>query len=161
MTKDPTQKHIKSILKYDPDTGIFIWLKCVQKNKIGEIAGNINNRGYRTIGNHLAHRLAWTYVTGIAPKVFIDHINGIKDDNRFLNLREATAFENNQNAKLSSNNRSGIKGVSWNKEKGKWQANVMASGVYHFLGRFDNIEDAELAVVKKRVDLHGEFANHG
>jgi len=161
MRKEATQKHLKNILKYDLDTGVFTWRKGFQRVKAGDVAGSVNDRGYRYISRHPAHRLAWIYVTGSEPKMFIDHINGIKDDNRFINLREASSFEVNQNATISTNNRSGVKGVSWNKKKKHWRANVMAFGKNYFLGCFEYIEDAELAVISKRVDLHGEFANNG
>ena len=97
-----TQEYLKSILSYDPETGLFTWL--VQKGAralVGSIAGTIRNNGYLKINIdkqlYYAHRLAHLYMTGEWPKNHIDHINGIKNDNHWCNLREATYSQNNKN----------------------------------------------------------------
>lgn len=89
-----TQEVLKSLLYYDPETGIFVWLVTRQRSPAGKEAGGYDEKGYRRIcvnGTKVrAHRLAWLYMTGEWPEDQLDHINGLKDDNRFVNLREAT-----------------------------------------------------------------------
>lgn len=70
---------------------------------------------------YLAHRLAWFYVTGEMPPMFIDHINGKPDDNRFENLREATPQQNGFNRGMPKNNKSGAKGCEWRRDRGKYR----------------------------------------
>ena len=111
-----TQEKLKTLLNYNPETGIFTWKKRNQN-----ISGTINNKGYVVIqiNNkiYLAHRLAWLYMTGLWPKNDIDHFNQVRTDNRFFNLREATRKENCQNVhKPHPNNSSGYLGVYWNKK---------------------------------------------
>ena len=107
-----TQEYLKSVLSYDPETGIFTWKyrqgligkKISWNTRYSEKqAGTIDPVGYLGIAieykRYYAHRLAWLYMTGELPKKYIDHLNGNKSDNRFLNLREATNSENQQNQK--------------------------------------------------------------
>lgn len=115
----------------------------------------------RRIGNtspYAAHRLAWLIVTGRWPEHTIDHINGDPSDNRFCNLREATAAENLRHRGIMKSNKSGVKGVHWFKQYNKWRAIIVARGKQIFLGHFDNIEDAKAAYRQAAVELHGEFA---
>jgi hypothetical protein len=97
-------------------------------------------------------------MTGSWPKEQIDHINGDPLDNRWSNLREATQSQNNWNTRLSRNNTSGYKGVSWHKGERKWDATIMAYGKSHFLGRFKTKEEARDAYIDASKKLHGEFS---
>jgi hypothetical protein len=94
----------------------------------------------------------------INPKVLIDHkdLNGL--NNQRDNLRVCTSSQNLQNAPRKSNNTSGFKGVSWNKEKKRWVAKTKFNGKYVFIGRFRKKEDAARAYDKKALELFGEFA---
>jgi hypothetical protein len=148
---------------FEYSNGILIRKTDVGKRfKAGSRAGNIQKDGYeRTRINkkdYLNHRLIWTLLNGpIEPGKFIDHINGIKTDNRIENLRIATSNQNNHNSKKSKANTSGIKGVGWNKERQKWEIRIQRK---HY-GFFDDIKNAEIAVIGIRKQLHGEFANNG
>lgn len=88
-----TQARLKEVLKYDSQTGIFIWLQTRNPRAVkGDRAGCLSKGYYRirVDGKYYpAHRLAWLYVTGKMPVDEIDHINRIGADNRFDNLREA------------------------------------------------------------------------
>ena len=112
------QEKLKELLHYDPVTGIFTWLSQASNGiNIGHVAGRLNVRGCVEIGIcgivHKAHRLAWLYMTGEWPKEHIDHINGVRNDNRWGNLREATRVINSQNRhKAQRNNITGFLGVS-------------------------------------------------
>lgn len=92
------------------------------------------------------------------PDGFVDHVNGDRLDNRRRNLRLASNAQNQHNAKLSSRNKSGFKGVSW--DRGSWRGYVCANGKNHLVGRFETAEEADAAVRAARVALHGEFARH-
>ena len=97
------QNIIKELLHYEPNTGIFTWLKHRGgKTKKGSIAGSLHKCGYMVIRinvkHYYAHRVAWIYVHGSIPEhVLIDHINGKRNDNRIENLRLATYQQNNEN----------------------------------------------------------------
>ena len=161
-----TQEELKSQLNYDEVTGIFTWkIKNSNRIKIGDIAGSINNKGYTIITinkkHFVAHRLAWLYVYNYIPSKDIDHINGNRADNRINNLREATRSENSFNSKISKNNKSGLKGISWHKTAKKWEVCLRFNGVKKYLGIFDNIELAELVITEARAKYHGMFANNG
>jgi hypothetical protein len=159
-----TQAKLKEQLKYDPETGLFSWIgsRC-PKCPPGKIAGTRHKAsGYWVIriGERLyrAHRLAWLYVNGEWPAYQIDHINGIRDDNRIANLRLASNAENARNSKKQSNNTSGQRGVAWHSQRKKWQAYINFDGKRHSLGLHDDIEDASRAYQTASKKYFGEFA---
>jgi hypothetical protein len=106
-------------LEYDPETG------AIYKNgtlvKLHRMGGTKSEGEYLAHKNTYAHRIAFFLMTGRWPK-YVDHINGDKTDNRWCNLREATMAQNKANESLRSSNKSGLKGVSWHKAAGKWEA---------------------------------------
>ena len=107
------------------------WNTC----RAGTVAGAPGSGGYRYVNltfdgkprRMLAHRVVWALATGAWPEVEIDHRNGIRDDNRLSNLREATRSQNKHNVGLSRRNTSGLRGVSWFRAGGRWRADIMAS----------------------------------
>lgn len=136
---------------YDPETGKF-WRE----------AGCASYTGYRYIwfqGKQcLEHRVAWFLHYGEWPEGQVDHINGIKSDNRISNLRLASPSENLQNRSKPRNNISGHKGVSWIKRYRAWQATIKFEGKNKFLGRFATREEAASAYNRAALQYHGEFA---
>ena len=158
-----TQARLKELLHYDPETGIFTRIKSYcSKAKIGNIAGVLKKDGYLRIGvdgRHLAHRLAFVYMTGEFSKV-TDHINGNRSDNRWENLRSVTNNENLKNQKMRSTNTSGVMGVYWSKVSKKWAASIRSNGGKFHLGVFDDINDAYAArrAAEKKYNFH---PNHG
>ena len=154
-----THESLKSQLSYNSKTGVFT--KTLKTSGISKIAGNKDCRGYIYIRLNLkkysAHRLAWFYVHGYMPNNLIDHINGIKSDNRILNLREATPHQNVCNSRISKKNTSGNKGVYLNKLTNKWVAQSMINGSYVYLGTFCNKEDAVMSYENFASKNHGEF----
>lgn len=136
---------------YDPATGKF-WRE----------AGCQCASGYRQIyfdgRQHMEHRVAWFMHYGEWPKGEIDHINGLRNDNRISNLREATRSENSRNRSKPSNNTSGHKGVSWINRYQCWQATIKFEGKNKFLGRFATREEAATAYNEAALQHHGEFA---
>jgi len=172
-----SQKTLKELIHYDPDTGIFTWLErgrkwfksasyCKRWNTryAGNQAGCLDFRGYvqmRVNDVHFyAHRLAFLYMNGIFPPQEVDHINHHGEDNRWENLREATLQENQKNQSLASNNKSGYLGVCWNTSAKRWRAQIRVNGKYKHLGDFKEIEDA--ATARKAASIkYGYHENHG
>ena len=161
------QAQLKKFLSYDPETGVFIRVATSSlktRRHIGEIAGYITSNGYWVIAiehkrnRFRAHRLAWLFMTGKWPENDIDHINGDRLDNRWINLREATRSQNLGNSRIPSTNKSGFKGVSFDHVRGKWKAQITLDGVHYFLGRYDEIEDAIQAYRSALGGHFGKFA---
>ena len=101
-------------------------------------------------------------MTGEDPRELeIDHINNIRDDNRWCNLRLAIRDSNQQNALIRRDNTSGVKGVCWHKRMCMWQARVMLNTKRISVGYFDSVEAANKAIQEIRLNLHKEFCNHG
>ena len=158
-----SQEYLKSIFTYE--SGCLYWkIKVGARAAIGSKAGCEHSNGYIGIGlnekSYLAHRLIFLIEKGYLPE-FLDHADGDKLNNRIENLRECTKSQNRQNSKTSKHNTSGTKGVDWNKRVQKWRARICVNGKSKFLGFFNEIETAELALKIERVRLHGAFANHG
>ena len=157
------QQRLKEVLSYDKDTGIFTWNKKICKQTvIGKVAGCLRN-GYITINilgkRYQAHRLALIYVYGSCDSKDVDHINGIKNDNRIANLRLATRSENKQNQiSKQPNNKSGYTGVDWHKATKLWRATITTMRKQKHLGLFKTQEEAHAAYVKAAEFYHGEFA---
>ena len=121
-----SQSYLKSLISYSPDTGLFTNLVRRHTAKKGCNCGFITSAGYVEIsikGNYYkAHRLAWLYMTGKWPEDQIDHINRVRNDNKWSNLRESNNTQNKMNSGVYKNNSSGLKGVTWDNRSGKWRA---------------------------------------
>jgi hypothetical protein len=153
-----TQEKLKEILHYNPETGVFTWLKRIaQCAKIGYPAGSKCNQGYIRINinkkGYKAHRLAWLYEYGETPVNFLDHINQVKDDNRICNLRLATNSQNQQNTKVGSRNKSGYKGIRKVDRASPWKVQITIDGKQTHVGQYSCIEDAIVAR-KFAEDVH-------
>lgn len=171
-------EELRKLLRYDAETGALTWLPrpatmfrtardcrawntrysnkpaMTSDNGIGYRVGKIGRRLY------CAHRVAWTIIHGRWPDGQIDHMNGIRSDNRLTNLREVTASENAKNTSMRAANKSGHTGVFWDRRKGKWSASMRSNGKSYFLGYFTEIEDA-VAARSLAESGHGFHQNHG
>lgn len=141
------------------------WKKSRGTAKTGSDAGSYGSRGYWVVlfgrKHIMAHRIVWALAHGEWPCEFIDHINGIKTDNRACNLRDVSRSVNQKNQKLSSRNSSGFCGVSFDKSRGKWTAQIQANGVRKRIGRYETFESACNAMNMAR-DADGGFTDrHG
>lgn len=151
---------IKSILQYDPETGIFHKKYdngCSQfgyKDKDGYWIATINGKHYRL------HRVAFLLMGEDIPN-YVDHINGDRGDNRWANLRPANHSQNCCNQKTRSTNTSGVKNVYFDKRKDKWCVKLRVNGKRKHIGYYSNLEDAKLSAFEARSIYHKEFANHG
>lgn len=156
MKYDITHSRLKQLLDYDPETGVFTWLddrNCGVKHKV---AGSLSNQGYITMsidGNHYsAHRVAIFYMTGIWPKI-VDHINCIRNDNRYINLREIDHKTNIRNRAGPNRNGSiGMLGVS--KCRNRFRSQIVVNGERIHLGVFSTPEKAHEVYLKAKCKYH-------
>lgn len=150
---------LKELIRYDPETGVFVWLKTnSNRAPAGSRAGRDNGNGYRRImldgRTYYEHHLAWFYIHEAWPEFEIDHQDGERSNNRISNLRPATHAQNGQNQPLRSTNTSGMHGVSWSKPHSKWTAYIWAGGKKKHLGLFAEREAARQAYLVAKRELH-------
>ena len=174
-----SSSEIRQLFHYDPHTGVltqknrdrgwfctdydFIaWNRRYGDKEAGSIRSQANGHQCRVIHikrkRYYAHRIIWTYMTGLEPPKQIDHINGDATDNRWQNLRDGTK-SNRLNLCKYKNNKSGVTGV--HRHKGKWRAVVSKDGEVYRLGSFESLSDAEAAVLGKRLALGMFTKDHG
>ena len=145
---------------FEYSNGWLVWMKKPSKMsnniKIGACAGYIENNGYvrfKLFGKlRQAHRLIWEFHFGEVPEDFVvDHINGLKSDNRIENLRLLTISENNVNRFNTE------RGVYFNKERSKWHAQISVDGKTINLGYFDNRDDSLKAYRQLASELYSQI----
>lgn len=145
-----TQEELKKYVTYDPVDGLFRSTGIKYSNKKqGDVVGTLHKtKGYIYLAvkhkTYRAHRLAFLYMIGTLPEQQVDHINQIKSDNRWINLRDVSGAVNSQNKPLYRTNKSGHKGVVWNKNRLKWQVNCRANKTTVYGGLH---EDKEAAIL--------------
>jgi len=158
-------EYLKSILKYDPENGIFTWLVSRGGTKIGDIAGSTGSHGYVHIQIcrkiYKAHRLAFLYMKGDWPEYAIDHINGIKNDNRFCNLREASCSDNQKNRGVRKHSTTGVTGVYLNKITGKYYPYIMIDDKNAYPKCDGTYDDAVRVRKEAEIKHYGEFRYQG
>jgi hypothetical protein len=152
-------------LCYDAETGAFTWLiepnpSKQGRTRAGDTAGTVTSTGHVVIGlwgvHYLAHRLAVFYVTGKWPEKEIDHRNGQRADNRWLNLRPATKKQQRENATPQRRSASGVRGVYWFKRTQQWRAVINHNKKPISLGYHDCFLDAIAArkAAERRLFTH-------
>lgn len=177
----PTPHELRQLLTYNPETGDLIWRARTPEMFLRgtpEAACKMWNKKfsgkpaftYVGLDGYLhgtikpwrlpAHRVAWAIFHDAWPMGQIDHINGVRTDNRLANLRDVTVTENNRNCALRKTNRSGVTGVHFNRFCGKWTAQIRIDGKARHLGLFDSLQDAASAR-KSAEALIGFHPNHG
>jgi hypothetical protein len=172
-----TQEQLKQLVVYEQSTGVFTWkprpenlFKTIKSFKnwnrryAGEQAGGVKiDSGYVIVSlfkkPYRAHRLAWLYVHGVMPTNQIDHINGVRHDNRLVNLRDTKQGENQKNRRLSPKNKTGHHGI-WKHQNGRFRVKAWDKNVQYHLGYYESFEEAVAA--RKRFEAeHGYHPNHG
>lgn len=155
-----TAEKLRDVMDYEPDTGTLRWrVSLSSRGPVGSKAGVVHRSGYVFVGidgkKYLAHRLAWLHVHGRWPEKDIDHINGVKTDNRIANLRDVGASVNMQNVRRArADNKSGLLGVRWSQKAKKWGASIGLDGEYKWLGFHSTPEEAHAAYVEAKRRLH-------
>lgn len=155
-----TQERLLSLFDYSAESGIL-----ARKSHGGnKQTGWITRHGYRSIwvdgSTVYAHRAIWIMCNGDLGDLHIDHINGDTLDNRLINLRAVTRRINQKNTKLRADSTSGVTGVSFHKQYGKWEAYIHDKGRKIVLGYFDDHEEA-VKVRKNANSQYGFHENHG
>ena len=179
MRPEPDIAGLRRCVRLCPETGHLFWLErdpdtfdnprfaagwnthyagkrafaCVSPSD-GYLVGAINSRQLK------AHRVTWALHFGKWPAEFLDHINGIRTDNRISNLREVSYQGNARNACRDSRNNTGVAGVSWNKRQKVYRAFIMGDGRRIYLGRFATLAEAASARKQAEIEL-GYHPNHG
>lgn len=177
-SKMPSPNELRNFIEYDAETGLLFWKEryaCSFKSERdckawnsrfarnqcfnsehgdGYLRGRFNNTHY------LAHRIAWSVYTGENPNGEIDHINGIRYDNRIDNLRDVDKAFNQRNRVMSRNNVSGYNGVCFCNTRGKWTASITAGKGQVVIGHFDDKEEAARSRLKAQYGL-GFTDRHG
>ena len=164
------RRELMKWVRYDLHTGEMYRIRKIIP-KTGAVVAIVskrvtssNNRGYRwlkLLGHmYLVHRLAFLYVTGKHPRGEVDHINGERLDNRWVNLRDCDAAAQSRNQGVRSDSTSGVRGVTYSKRAGKWVVRISQFGTRISLGNFDSFDAAVSVRRDAEADL-GYHINHG
>ena len=163
-----TKTEVERLFEYRRDTGDFVWRISAGTVKFGKRAGadqHSRGRSYRQIKinkkYHKVHKLVWLMEHNEWPDFIIDHIDGDGLNNRIPNLRRCTMSQNKANSLSYKNNKSGHKGVFYNKKLNRWTASIQCGGRRHFLGAFRTKEEAAIQYMASATLLFGEFARAG
>ena len=160
---------INSLLGYEPETGRFFWKKDRRMGKTGkgiliaeagcDAGGVASDTGYVQImiakKKRFGHRIAFLLMTGFWPVGQVDHINGVRSDNRWKNLRDVPKLVNAQNLRSARvDSKLGVMGVQFHKKSEKYVSRITANGRKIILGYFDCAEKAGTAYLKAKRILH-------
>ena len=179
----PTVEYLRSVLDYNPLTGVLTWRerpswhfkiskygnswKTWNTAWSGKEAGHVCKKGktyYRLVGLdgriYGAHILCYALFHGEFAAFAIDHIDGVGTNNFASNLRLSVGPVNNRNAQMNSTNTSGFNGVCFNKRRGKWLAYMEIDNKRRWLGSFSTKEAAGAARATAQ-EGHGFTERHG
>lgn len=159
LKKLPPLSLLRELFECDAVRGVLTRKKSIGASRIGASVGTPNGFGYLIVvvsyKHYMAHRIVWAMSHGEDPfPAVIDHINGITSDNRIANLRLATHAMNSLNTKLSKRNKTGEKGVYYDRSKGMWRASIANK----FIGRYRTKEEAARAYRDAALQRGGSFA---
>lgn len=155
----PSSEELHALFHYDPETGALTWKErppTTRANKVhnvrdaGKEVGATDSWGHRQVrvGGRLraVHRVIWKMMTGEDPKEQIDHVNGVYDDNRWVNLREASQFQNAWNRATNKASETGLKCIHPLRTKRasskKWRVKMRVDGRQKLVGDYVHLEEA-------------------
>ncbi|MGL4830853.1 MAG: HNH endonuclease [Vibrio sp.] len=149
------------LLNYNPESGLVYWSSDRNnKTKAGDLAGGLCDKGYVKVkvnGNtYGAHVIGWFLHYGVMPTGDIDHINGVRSDNRICNLRDVSSCENMKNKRLYKSNKSGVSGVRFVKSRNEWVATIGVNGKKKTIGYSKSFEEAK----KLRLEAEIKYKYH-
>lgn len=177
-TPELTAEQARDLLRYEPDTGRLFWkerpanLFATERSwktwnkryahREAFTSRNVNGYRHGSIFDESisAHKLAWFLAVGRWPNGHIDHINGVRDDNRIVNLREVQPIQNAWNMYRRHDNKSGQTGVIYSGRQKRWCANIRIAGTRFNLGSYMTKQEA-VAARKAAEKVAGFHANHG
>jgi hypothetical protein len=158
---------------------VFMTIPNFENYKIstyGRVFSKKSNKNLKPMFNKYGYEIVNLYKNGkrcaktihrIVAKTFlsienfenkqIDHIDGNRKNNFFLNLRECTSQQNNFNRGKNKNNKSGYKGVGYDKKARKWVARICENRKEKYLGSFQTKEEAHEAYKQKAKKIHGHY----
>lgn len=156
-----TAQELRQIANYESETGVFTW-KITKSSvaKAGTEFGSWDLYGYKTVRinrkSYKLHRLAWLYVHGKMPKHDIDHINGIRHDNRIINLRDVTRKTNleNQTRRHTVKKYTSLIGAYFDPKKNVFYSRISINNKSIHLGSFDTEQKAHDAYIAAKRKLH-------
>ena len=160
--KLPSQRRLKELFDYNPETGRLIRISHPNKNQqhlIGKVAGSKHRAGGWAVSighsKYLNCRLVWMWNYGVDPgELTVDHKDEDRSNDRLDNLRLANEIQQSANRSPSVSNTSGHKGVSWYKRLGKWRVDVCGQTI----GYFSDLEEAIKVRLETHLSMRGEFA---
>lgn len=146
----------------DFERGVLFHREDCQHPYAGKVAGCLKRAGYVSVKidrkDYLVHRVIWAMYHGTWPCAVLDHKDCDRQNNAISNLREANQQQNCANRTKMSNRSSKMKGVTWNKKVGKWQAQIGLREKNYYLGVFDTEVAAHAAYASKAKQLFGDYA---
>jgi hypothetical protein len=154
-----TQAELHRLFDYSPKTGLLTRrISTGPRSRAGQVVGTVMGAGYLNVSisheKFIVHRLIWLYVHGVWPPHDIDHINGVKTDNRLANLRLVTRSENQHNMRDRKNNSSGFIGVRRSASKDNYSARITLNGEERYLGSFPTALAAHAAYMAAKAVYH-------
>jgi hypothetical protein len=154
-----TQERLKELFDYDKITGVFVRIKSVSNTKVGDVVKKKDSHGHLQVRidgkQYSAHRLVWLFLFGKWPSGQIDHINGVRSDNRLENLRDVNATINAQNIhNARSDSKTKLLGAAFHKASGKYVAQISVDKKIKHLGLFSTPEEAHQQYLAAKRNLH-------
>jgi DUF971 family protein len=173
----PSVEYLNECLSYDPDSGVLQWkfrpshhfkedrmFKSQNSRHAYSAISTKNHYGYFVLSingtKYFAHRIIYKMMSGKEPSNFIDHIDNVKSNNKWDNLRVATHSQNEQNRPVDKDNVSGYKGVTFHKKKKckRYSARIAIDGTSHYLGIYTTPEEAHEAYKYASLKYHGDYS---